>query len=81
MTCRELNAFLLDYLEEALAADVRSRFELHLSRCAACRAFLASYRRTIALGRSLCEDADGPPPPDVPESLVRAILAARARDA
>lgn len=77
MTCRELNAFLLEYVDEALAPDVHERFEAHLARCAACRAFLASYRRTIALGRSLCAELDGPPPPEVPEALVQAILAAR----
>jgi len=81
MTCRELDGFLHDYVSGALAAPVRVRFESHLAACRACAAYLASYRRTIALGRSLCEDdPDGPIPAAVPEPLVAAILAARRRE-
>jgi anti-sigma factor RsiW len=79
VTCRELNDFLDDYAEGALAADERERFDAHLRGCRHCRAFLASYRTTVRLGRMLCEDLDGPPPPDVPERLVQSILAARPR--
>jgi len=80
MTCREVDAFLLEYVEGELGAAVLREFELHLARCASCRAYLASYRRTIALGRTLCDEPDGPPPPELPESLVLAILAARSRE-
>jgi anti-sigma factor RsiW len=79
VTCRDVNDFLDDYVSHALAADERARFEAHLGACRHCRAFLASYRRTIRLGRSLCDDFDGPPPPEVPEKLVQSILAARPR--
>jgi anti-sigma factor RsiW len=77
VTCRELNDFLDDYESGELAAGERMRFEWHLAACRHCLAFLDSYRRTVRLGRTLCDDPEGPTPPEVPEDLVRAILAAR----
>ncbi len=47
--CRELIAVILEYLEgEMTPADVEE-FEKHLARCAPCRAYLATYRKTKAL--------------------------------
>lgn len=77
LRCRDVDAFLLDYVEARLDARVAAVFERHLALCEHCRHFLASYRRTIALGRMLCDD-DGEPAGDaVPDELVQAILAAR----
>lgn len=50
MTCREAIEILADYLEQALAADLLADLERHLADCAPCRAYLATYRRTQALG-------------------------------
>jgi len=41
--------------------------------CPSCVAYLKTYDRTILLAKSTGED---PVPPEVPESLVKAILAA-----
>jgi hypothetical protein len=54
-------------------------FERHPANCVECRAYLASYRRTIALGKAAFEDAGAPALESVPESLVRAILDARGQ--
>jgi anti-sigma factor RsiW len=77
MTCRELTAFIGDYLAGELASDVLSAFERHLSVCPNCRQYLADYQRTIQLSRSTVNDSDDPVSSDVPEALVSAILAAR----
>ncbi len=77
MTCRELVEFLMDYVENELGAEERGVFEAHLGECPTCVDYVESYRETVRLGETLCEDPDGPLPADVPEQLVRGILAAR----
>jgi anti-sigma factor RsiW len=47
MTCQEAIALLLDYLESTLAPEALERLETHLADCEPCRAYLATYRRTI----------------------------------
>lgn len=49
MTCREAIDVLDDYLDSALTPDVLARLEAHLSECAPCRAYLATYERTVEL--------------------------------
>jgi anti-sigma factor RsiW len=71
--------FLMDYLEDALPAEQRGAFEGHMDDCPGCVTYLDTYRETVRLGREICGDPEGPVPEDVPELLVRAILAARAR--
>jgi anti-sigma factor RsiW len=50
--CRRAVELVTDYLEGALAADDRARFEAHLDGCPHCREYLREMRITIAaLGR------------------------------
>jgi anti-sigma factor (TIGR02949 family) len=49
MTCREAIERLIEYLDGELTAGTLAEFEAHLSRCAPCRAYLATYRRTNEL--------------------------------
>ena len=77
ITCRELVGFIGEFQDGPLTAHERREFEAHLRVCDRCVAYLASYRRTIALGKSAFADLDAPVPPDVPEELVEAILRAR----
>lgn len=79
MTCREFVDFLMDYLEGALPAESHAVFERHLAACQDCRAYLATYREAVRLGRAVYHDIDEPVPPDVPEDLVQAILEAQRR--
>lgn len=76
MTCREVADFLADYVSGALAADVRAQFDRHLSVCPNCRAYLATYRATIELGRRAFAIPDADAQSEVPEDLVSAILSA-----
>ena len=78
LTCEELEGFVHDYVEQALDARSRARFERHLRLCPMCRVHFDEYVRTIALGQQLCEDDDRLPE-GMPEELVGAILTARRR--
>ncbi|HXD97695.1 MAG TPA: zf-HC2 domain-containing protein [Candidatus Acidoferrum sp.] len=50
MTCREVIDVLVEYLEQNLSTDVAQALERHLADCAPCRAYLATYQRTRAVG-------------------------------
>ena len=55
LTCRELVELVTDYLEDALDADDRARFEAHLNACEGCTAYLGQMRATIWAAGHLCE--------------------------
>lgn len=76
MKCRELTEFLMAYLDGELPEGERSEFEFHLHGCLSCVNYVESYKATVKLEKAACTD-DGELPADVPEGLVRAILAAR----
>jgi anti-sigma factor RsiW len=76
VTCREFLDFLADYLAGEVPPESRARFDAHLAACPPCVTYLRTYEQTIALGKAACAD-DGGVPADVPEELVRAVLAAR----
>ncbi|HUY73494.1 MAG TPA: zf-HC2 domain-containing protein [Candidatus Dormibacteraeota bacterium] len=47
MTCREVVALMTDYLEGALPAADRARFEEHIAGCAGCTAYLEQLRVSL----------------------------------
>ena len=77
ITCRQFEDFILAYLEGALPGRQKFVFETHLKVCRECRDYLAAYQRTIEVSRRAFDRPDSPVPDDVPEDLVKAILAAR----
>lgn len=83
MTCRDLIGFIMEYAEGCLSEAQLREFEKHLSLCPSCVNYLNSYLQTIRLGkaacRAFCEPVDQPAAGKVPDSLLKAILAARAR--
>jgi anti-sigma factor RsiW len=79
VTCQDFASFILEYLENELQPATRATFEHHLSICPNCVRYLAHYEATVAAGRSAFQEPDGVLPQDVPDELVRAILAARGR--
>jgi anti-sigma factor RsiW len=79
MTCRQFADFMLDYTSGDLPAAARQEFENHLSLCSNCRKYLSAYKETIRLGRRAFEDDEAELPPEVPDDLVAAIIAARRR--
>jgi len=80
MNCREFTEFLHEYLFGNLPTHERVEFENHLAECPWCVAYLDSYQKTIQLARTAFVSPEGAPPPaDVPEELLQAILRARSR--
>jgi anti-sigma factor RsiW len=77
MTCREFVDFIMDYMAGGLSRPVHESFERHLGLCIDCERYLAQYRATVEAGRAAFADLDSELPEDVPEDLVRAILASR----
>ena len=77
LTCREMDDFVVDYLDDALPTSVRLKFDFHLRTCPDCREYLRGYRKSIELTRRVFEQDDAEVPADVPEALVAAILDAR----
>lgn len=75
MICRDVVTFLIDYVEGNLTADEQQNFDRHLALCSSCRAYLRTYRTTIRMEKHAYTAA----PPDPPDELVEAILAARSR--
>lgn len=49
MTCQDLIALILDYLEGGLTPEDAAEFEAHLRDCPPCQAYLATYRKTKAV--------------------------------
>jgi anti-sigma factor RsiW len=79
VTCRELVAFLDDYLAGVLPEAKRDEFNFHLSSCPPCVSYMQSYVEAARLGKAALAATDEPAA-DVPEDLVQAILAARKKD-
>jgi len=75
MNCQEMVGFLMDYFDGGLSRGERRSFEGHLEVCPTCVDYLHSYGETVRLSR-LCKE-DNEVPPEMPEELVTAILAAR----
>jgi anti-sigma factor RsiW len=75
MTCRELVEFLDDYIAGELPRAQKQIFEEHLAECEDCENYLGSYKTAISLSKAASKD--DAVPADVPDKLVRAVLAAR----
>ncbi len=59
ISCQELVELVTDYLEGALSADERQRFDGHIAACDGCRAYLRQIAMTLALaGRLTPEQLD-----------------------
>jgi anti-sigma factor RsiW len=70
LSCRELVELVTAYLDGALPAGARKRFEAHLSQCDGCSAYLEQMRTTIRLSGMLSvEDVS----PEAEQALLHAF--------
>ena len=82
LTCREFVDVIMAYFDGELAAEPLAVFEEHIRLCPPCEVYLDTYRRAVELAGELHDPCgDEPVPEDVPESLVRAVLEARKKQA
>jgi len=79
VTCRELTEFLDDYLSGVLPEEERQAFNHHLAQCPSCVAYMKTYETSVRLGKAVLGRSEEPLPGDLPEDLVRAILAIRKK--
>ena len=79
LTCREIYAFLDEYLDGHLDPMTRVAFGAHLVLCSKCRKYLATYRATIQAAGD-AELTDDPKDVPAPEELIQAILSVRRAD-
>jgi anti-sigma factor RsiW len=68
LTCKELVELVTEYLENALPADDRVRFEAHIASCHSCTSFVEQMRHTIQLTGKLSEES-------LSDSTARKLLA------
>jgi anti-sigma factor RsiW len=64
LTCQELVELVTDYLENALQAEERARFEAHIASCNGCSNYLEQLRKTIQVTGRLTEESIAPPARD-----------------
>jgi anti-sigma factor RsiW len=78
LKCRDVIVeFLADYLDQALPPDVAQEVEAHLRACAACMAYLNTYRKTREMvGRQAAHVAM---PPEMKDILRRFMLKEMAK--
>ena len=67
---------LMEYMEGALASDVRTAIEAHVGGCPRCDAFIASYRETPRIVREVTRVQM---PADLEASLLPALRRAMHR--
>ena len=78
MKCRELADFLMDYVSGELPHESRAHFEFHLSKCKNCHEYLVQYEVIIKAGKIACDELSDEMR-DIPEDLVKAVMAARSK--
>lgn len=81
MTCREFVEFLWRYTAGELSPEERATFDAHLAACRHCVKYLHSYQETTRIGKKTLLESDDPVPAEVPEDLIKAILASRTKAA
>lgn len=80
ITCQELEAFIIDFIDNRLTEEQHVIFNTHLEECDHCKIYIADYQKSIGLSQSAFKKAastnssinEG----DIPEELVQAILQA-----
>ncbi len=52
-TCKQMTDLVLDYLNDTLSPTVKRDFRRHLRICPDCVGFLNTYKKTVAVTRSV----------------------------
>jgi hypothetical protein len=76
IVCMSGVELLMEYMEGALAPDVRAAIEAHVAGCQRCEAFIASYCETPRIVRDATRVEM---PPDLEASLLAALRSSRGR--
>ncbi len=71
LTCQELVEVVTEYLDGAMSAADRERFEGHLSDCSGCQAVVSQFRTTIEVTGRLTEEQVSEEQRDAMQGLFR----------
>jgi len=77
ITCKEFENFVLSYLDGELSPTQSRVFRMHLLLCRECRDYLCAYERSVELSKLLLQEPRKPVLDEVPEDLIKAVLAAK----
>jgi anti-sigma factor RsiW len=78
LSCREIVAFLADYLSRDLLPEQAAAFDAHLAKCSACASYARTYLEAVAVSKAAFDCPDELA--NVPEELVQAILDVRRQE-
>ena len=78
IVCMSGVELLMEYMEGALAPDIRAAIEAHVAGCRRCEAFIASYLDSARIMRDVTRLEM---PAELEASLLAALRASRGRDA
>lgn len=79
LTCREVEDFIDRYLDGELGSVQRLSFRLHITACVECKEYLKAYQMTRKLAKSSLKK-DARDLGDIPDDLIKAILAVRGKE-
>ena len=73
MTCRELEEFIVDYIDGNLPYSKKIMFVFHLIMCDECNSYINAYKKSIELGKKHFEEIDKDLQVDPPDKLIEII--------
>jgi hypothetical protein len=76
-SCEELQKFVGDYVDDVLPEKQRRSFELHFGTCVSCTKYIQNYRKTKAPGQGESDNKHSQDSVAMPDTMVKAIKAAR----
>ena len=74
--CKNLEKFIIDFIDDALPEDTKLSFLQHIEECEHCNAYLQDYRKTITLSKATFAQERQAKEVGLPEELIDAILVA-----
>ena len=80
LTCRDVENFMIDYVDGGMAMMTRLRFNMHIAMCADCKKYLQSYRNAIQLEKRIFTHPEDEAIGNVPDEIIHAILNASAEN-
>lgn len=77
LTCRQVEEFLMDYLEKRLGLWTTLQFHVHIFMCPNCTKYIQEYKNTIALEKQIFQNPDEEAIGNVPDDILQAIISVK----
>lgn len=76
LTCKEVEDFLIDYVDGEMNFVTRLQFRMHIGMCRDCNRYLKAYINAIHMEKQIFEHPDDEAIGNVPDEILNAILSA-----